>query len=96
MGQSEHTTTAMNETLSMSNLDEKPSVKTVEHSPESEQIEGNLTYDDADEEPELHARTYVALLSMFVLNLVQVFALQGPPAVVRYIHLHHNVPSDAG
>lgn len=45
--------------------------------------EGNLTYDDVDEEPELHARTYIALLAMFLLNLVQVFALQGPPAVVR-------------
>jgi hypothetical protein len=42
----------------------------------------NLVYDDVDEEPELHARTYVALLAMFVLNMVQVFALQGPPAVV--------------
>ena len=45
--------------------------------------EDNLVYDDVDEEPELHARTYIALASMFLLNLVQVFALQGPPAVVR-------------
>lgn len=44
--------------------------------------ENNLVYDDADEEPELHARTYIALISMFFLNLVQVVALQGPPAVV--------------
>jgi hypothetical protein len=42
----------------------------------------NLVYDDNDEEPELHTRTYFALLAMFFLNLVQVFALQGPPAVV--------------
>lgn len=42
----------------------------------------NLIYDDADQEPELHARTYVAVAAMFMLNLVQVFALQGPPAVV--------------
>lgn len=42
----------------------------------------NLVYDDNDTEPELHARTYVALSAMFLLNLVQVFALQGPPAVV--------------
>jgi hypothetical protein len=47
----------------------------------------NLVYDDNDEEPELHARTYFALLAMFFLNLVQVFALQGPPAVVS---LHHH------
>ena len=45
--------------------------------------DANLVYDDNDEEPELHARTYFALLAMFFLNLVQVFALQGPPAVVR-------------
>ena len=45
--------------------------------------EDNLVYDDVDEEPELHARTYIALAAMFLLNLVQVFALQGPPAVVR-------------
>ena len=42
----------------------------------------NLAYDDNDEEPELHARTYFALTAMFFLNLVQVLALQGPPAVV--------------
>lgn len=44
----------------------------------------DLVYDDDDEEPELHARTYLALAAMFLLNLVQVLALQGPPAVVRY------------
>ncbi len=45
-------------------------------------LETNLVYDDVDEEPELHARTYIALAAMFLLNLVQVLALQGPPAVV--------------
>ncbi len=44
---------------------------------------GNLVYDNNEEEPEIHARTWFALLAMFLLNLVQVFALQGPPAVVR-------------
>ena len=44
--------------------------------------ESNLVYDDVDEEPELHTRTYIALAAMFLLNLIQVFALQGPPAVV--------------
>lgn len=44
----------------------------------------NLVYDDLEEEPELHARTYLALAAMFFLNLVQVFALQGPPAVVCF------------
>ena len=43
---------------------------------------GNLVYDN-DEEPEIHARTYIALAAMFLLNMVQVLAFQGPPAVVR-------------
>ena len=51
------------------------------HLEETVTREENLVY-DADEEPELHARTYLALAAMFLLNLVQVFALQGPPAVV--------------
>lgn len=51
----------------------------------------NFVYDDNEEEPELHARTYTALAAMFFLNLVQVLALQGPPAVVcvknaQYLH----------
>lgn len=44
--------------------------------------QGNLVYDNPDEEPELHVRTIIACIAMFLLNLVQVFALQGPPAVV--------------
>jgi hypothetical protein len=44
--------------------------------------EDNLVYDNVEEEPEIHMRTWIALASMFLLNLVQVFALQGPPAVV--------------
>jgi hypothetical protein len=47
----------------------------------------NLVYNDTEEEPELHARTYIALLAMFILNLVQVVALQGPPAVVCSLNL---------
>lgn len=65
---------------------EKPSsqVLQVEHSDlKSTDTLENLVYNEADEEPELHARTYLALLAMFILNLVQVVALQGPPAVVR-------------
>jgi MFS family permease len=53
-----------------------------EHAVDSQ---GNLFYDNADEEPELHARTYIALAGMWLLNYVQVFALQGPPAVLSYI-----------
>ncbi len=54
---------------------------------------GNLVYDDEEEEPELHARTYFALLAMFFLNLVQVFALQGPPAVVSHCLPSHEILS---
>lgn len=42
----------------------------------------DLVYDNDDEEPELHARTWLALLAMLFLNMVQVLALQGPPAAV--------------
>lgn len=42
----------------------------------------NLVYDNVDEEPELHLRTYLALTSVILLNYVQVIALQSPPAVV--------------
>jgi hypothetical protein len=54
----------------------------LKHVPDSA---ADLVYDNDDEEPELHMRTYVALLAMFFLNLVQVFALQGPPAVVSVV-----------
>lgn len=46
-----------------------------------EQIEENLVYEE-EEEPELHAQTYFALAAMFLLNLVQVFGLLGPPSAV--------------
>lgn len=43
---------------------------------------GNLVYDNVDEEPVIHLRTWIALASMFLMNFVQTFALQGPPSVV--------------
>ena len=43
---------------------------------------GNLTYGLVDEEPEVHFRTYLATAAMFLLNLVQVVALLGPPVAV--------------
>jgi hypothetical protein len=42
----------------------------------------NLVYDDDNEEPELHVRTWIALAAMALLNFVVIFALLGPPAVV--------------
>ena len=53
------------------------------HEPsETEEVEGNLIYNNAEEEPELHLRTWIAVSSMILLNFIQVFALQGPPVVV--------------
>lgn len=43
---------------------------------------GNLVYENVDEEPVIHIRTWIALASMFLMNFVQTFALQGPPSVV--------------
>ena len=59
--------------------EEEKGVDHVEHSGE------NLVYDDNDKEPELHSRTYLTLVAMFLLSFVQVVALQGPPAVVCVI-----------
>lgn len=47
-----------------------------------ENTSANIFYDDDEHEPELRGRTYYALAAMFLLNLVQVLALQGPPTVV--------------
>lgn len=47
-----------------------------------EVVSGNLNYNDDEREPEIHARTYYALAAMFLLNMVQVLALLGPPAAV--------------
>ncbi|KAJ5974302.1 hypothetical protein N7481_011512 [Penicillium waksmanii] len=44
----------------------------------------NLVYVD-NEEPQLHMSTYLALAAMFLLNLVQVFGLMGPPAALSFI-----------
>ncbi len=46
-----------------------------------------LTREDDDDDPggddpELHARTWIALAAFFLLNFTQVVALQGPTAVV--------------
>ncbi|OAG44977.1 hypothetical protein AYO21_00939 [Fonsecaea monophora] len=51
----------------------------------SEQHQDNLTFDEEEAEPELHARTWIALAAMNVLVFTQVLALQGPPAVLTYI-----------
>ena len=71
-----------------------PSEKTsmeAKHIEETVTQEGNLVY-VGEEEPEIHMRTWIALASMFLLNLVQVFALQGPPAVVSGLQLQSDQP----
>ncbi|UNI23002.1 hypothetical protein JDV02_008844 [Purpureocillium takamizusanense] len=58
--------------------------------------EANLVYSNTEEEPELHLRTYIALLAMLMLNFVQIIALQGPPVVLESIgESLHNVPAQA-
>lgn len=54
----------------------------LEATPTRETQGTNMVYDDDSEEPELHARTWMALAAMFLLNFVNIFALLGPPAVV--------------
>jgi hypothetical protein len=74
------------EKIASSEIGQVPSPLVEKNSDEEQHLE---VYNDDEEEPEIHARTYVALAAMFLLNLVQVVALQGPPAVVR-LHLSTN------
>ena len=39
-------------------------------------------YEEEEEVPKLHARTFIALAAFFLLNYTQVVALQGPATVV--------------
>ncbi|KIX93008.1 uncharacterized protein Z520_11281 [Fonsecaea multimorphosa CBS 102226] len=50
-----------------------------------ETTDGNLYYENDEEEPELHARTYLAVFSVIVFTIAGLLALQGPPAVLTYI-----------
>lgn len=67
----------------VSTYHEYPSSPDMQHLERADSPTGNLVYDEADEEPELHGRTFIAVAAMLLLNLIQVFALQGPPVVVR-------------
>jgi hypothetical protein len=42
----------------------------------------NLMYADDDQEPEIHLRTWIAVLAMCVLGYVQLVALTGPSTIV--------------
>jgi len=76
-----------------SEIGQLPSPPLEKRSDEEQQIEHvktssfNLVYNDDEEEPEIHARTWIALAAMFLLNFVQVVALQSPPAVVSLAQL---------
>jgi hypothetical protein len=70
-------------------MNEKTSVQAT-HSEHVSNSPVDLVYDNDDEEPELHARTFMALAAMCLLNLVPVLALQGPPTVVC---IHHYLNS---
>ncbi|GKZ37855.1 hypothetical protein AbraIFM66950_009645 [Aspergillus brasiliensis] len=50
-------------------------------------------YQNPDDEPTFHWRTWVALAAMFFLNFVQVIALQGPPVVLTNIGQSLNNPA---
>jgi hypothetical protein len=63
-------------------VEEKRDVLSDQHVEKFDADDGNLHYDEVDVEPEIHLRTWIACVAMFMLNMVQVVALQGPPAVV--------------
>lgn len=61
--------------------------------------DGNLHYENDEEEPEIHARTYVAVGSVIVFTIAGLLSLQGPPAVVRTrvsFHFDEEKSSDRG
>lgn len=61
-------------------IEEKHQLKEVEHVEPS--VPSPFLGDDEEDVPQLHARTWIAIAAFFLLNYVQVIALQGPSAVV--------------
>ena len=79
--------TEVNHEVSISKSLEKPTDEFsgyTEHKEMSAPALESLTYDYVDVEPDIHWRTYVALVTMFLLNYVAVISLQAPPAVVSF------------
>ncbi|GAM88149.1 hypothetical protein ANO11243_061800 [Dothideomycetidae sp. 11243] len=74
--------------LAQSKQQDSLHMEQVEHVDSQRQLEGV----DAEDDPKLTARTWVALVAFFFLNYTQVVALQGPAAVLNYIgtDLHNN------
>lgn len=62
--------------------DQGPVVASNEKEGSTDVSSGDLVYNDDETEPEVHLRTYVAVLAMCLLSAAQTFALYGPPTVV--------------
>lgn len=75
--------TAKSETLQKTDVSSSNDVMHLENIDTNDNL--NIHYDDVDEEPELHMRTYIAIAAVCVMNLAQTVAVQGPPAAVTYI-----------
>ncbi|KAJ5365236.1 hypothetical protein N7517_008122 [Penicillium concentricum] len=66
-------------------LSQEKGVEQFQHIEQAESLsDRNFVY-EGDEEPEIHTQTYFTLAAMFLLNLVQVFGLLGPPSGLSYI-----------
>lgn len=77
--QEEHSTAQQTQPPSDLKEDDFGDIKQMEHIDVSDQ---NIAFDEAEMEPQFHARTWIALVAFFLLNFVQVVALQGPASVV--------------
>lgn len=62
-------------------LSEQPDVTELEHVQSSARVQ-STGEEEEEAEPVFHARTWIALAAFFLLNYVQVVALQGPSSVV--------------
>ena len=49
-------------------------------------VDRDLVYDDVEHEPQLHVRTWVSLVAIWLFNYVIVIALLSPPAVASVPH----------
>lgn len=61
----------------------KPELSSEKYLEEVDMTQENMVYDDAEHEPELHLRTWIALVAMWLYNYTIVFTLLSPPTVVR-------------
>lgn len=71
----------MTDSPSQNSIKEKDGFEVEHREAPTEDAQGNLEYTE-DVEPALHARTYMALFALFLLNMVQLVALNGRPSGV--------------